>query len=80
MISVKKHDLDYFWYFDAILDICRSSDRFLNCSMFSSLAFNVSYKGSLTRIYYSKQYSLAHLHSYEYFFLLLKDLNFFILI
>ena len=32
-----------------------------------SLAFIASYKGSLTRIYYSKLYSLAHLQSCECF-------------
>ena len=51
---------------------CRSSDRlhrlsFLNCSVLSSLAFNISYKGSLTIIYYSKLYSLAHLRSMNVF-------------
>ena len=48
-----------FCSFDAILDMCRSSNRlhrfnFINSKMFSSLAFNASYKGSLTRINNSK--------------------------
>ena len=37
--------------------------------MFSSLAFSASYKGSLTRMYYSKPYCLVYLNSYfSYFF------------
>ena len=49
---------------------CCASDRlqrlnFLNYSILSSLAFNASFKRSLARIYYSKLYSLAHLHSYQ---------------
>ena len=39
----------------------------INCGMFASLPFSASYKGSLTRIYYSKLYSLAYIHSYECF-------------
>ena len=42
--------------------------NFIKCGMFSSLAFNASYKGSLTRIYYSKLYSLAHLILMNVFF------------
>ena len=40
--------------------------NFINSSMFS-LAFIASYKRSLTKIYYSKLYSLAHFLSYEWF-------------
>ena len=33
----------------------------INLSKYVFLAFNASYKGSLTRIYYAKLYSLDHL-------------------
>ena len=58
-------------YFEPILDLCCSLDNlhsfnFINCFMIS-LPFIASYKGSLTRNYYSKLYSLAHILSYECF-------------
>ena len=58
----------------ASLQIAYNRLNYLNCSNFASLVFNASYKGSLTRIYmyYSKLYSLAHLHSYDRFALNLR--------
>ena len=53
-------------------EVYRVSLNFLNCSMFSLLSFNSSYKGSLTRNFYSKLYSLAHLQSYYKCFLCSK--------
>ena len=45
-----------------------------NNYMFSSQAFNASHKGSLTRIYYSKLYSLDHFNFINVFFAL-KESN-----
>ena len=72
IVYVEKYDLDYFLLFRRHFGFCLSSDRrhrlkFLNCSIFPSLAFNASYKRSRTIIYYLKLYSLAHLLSYECF-------------
>ena len=42
--------------------------RLETLSRMFSLARIASFKGSLTRIYYSKLYSVAHLLSYDFFF------------
>ena len=61
MLLVKKHDQDYLLLFQSLFGYVPDLHilNYLNCSMFSSLAISASFKKSLTRIYYSKLYSLS---------------------
>ena len=66
MLLVKKHNLDYLLLFRSLVGYVPGLHilSYLNCSMFSSLAISASFKGPLTRIYYSKLYSLSGTSSF----------------